>query len=138
MADKIGIFFKIFGYCLFLTIIAICMYAIFNPQYFHAVEGIDSNRMNYYIIDENIKEPILDCENYSYFEEKEYDNVELVKIYWKKCAMYNLPENEPYIKNKNKFIWFITKYQLFIIIFLFVPLYLLKHLYDKKKYKNSK
>lgn len=164
MVEKIKVVFRVISLVLVLFALYLTYFYITAPHYFYAIDhqealnkensymGIQSN--SYYdfdekgnfkeiqveskqIIDENgINVPQLECKNTSKFEVKEYNDVLSVRVVMKKCFMYNLPSGSPYIKHKNKIVWFIISKQ-WIFYLSFILLFVLKELYDRKQDKET-
>jgi len=134
MDKRIGILFKIFGVIVLILIIYIYGYFVIYPHYFFKVNdyGLMNSMFIYQRVQTGIPELVCDGS----IDYNRYDDVFRVKIYWKECVMYNLPDDEIYLKEQNKFIYYSIKYQ-GIYYIIFIIMYILKEIYDQKTGKET-
>jgi len=130
MDKKLGILFKVFGIIVLIFIGYIYGYYVKYPHYFYKVNdyGLMNNMFTYQKTHTGI--PELSCDGS--IDYNRYDDAFKVKIFTKDCVMYNLPQDEIYLKTKNKFIYYSIKYQ-WIYLILFTVIYILKEIYDRKQ-----
>lgn len=104
--------------CVFIFSIGLSLYFLLNPHYFYTYHSYDAIK----VVGEQYKEPSLNCTEID--KETAYNlNALHIQIYFFDCYMYNLPEYDPYIKEKNPFVYYIISNQgwfllLYLIIFL--------------------
>lgn len=110
-------------------------YYVFNPHYFYVSHDPYSMELTQIRInDVDLIEPSLDCSGQTRHGD---DKLISIQIYWKTCYMDNLPLSEPYIKQKNIYLYYIIANQ-WIILLLYLFIFLLdechKYYYKKESY----
>lgn len=122
--------------CIFIFSITIGFYYVFHPHYFYTIEEPSYINITGLNTESISKEPILDC--YDKFDKDSYTGtIVSVPIYFKKCYMYYLPINEPYIKEKNIYLYNIITYQWIFLLFYLLLFFLdesHKYYYKRKSY----
>ena len=161
----INVIFKIIAVIVLIFALYITIYQIVNPNYFYTMSsnseyincylknssnniiGFDKTTYSFCDYNSSIKYPVLECDDSEKFKDVKYSNVIHVKIYYKDCYMYNLPENNPYIIEENKLIYYSIKNQYLVVLFFMIIVFLnelyrykynrgsyIKKLYDKFKH----
>lgn len=148
----IGFLFKTIGIFVFIISIYVLYYLIINPHHFFVLNEGNYTDNSEYCLDDNLEEeynfgiisktycnnqtyPVLECKDISKFKYNNYKNVIGIKIFHKQCYMYNLPNKDPYVKESNKFVYFIVKNEVLIFL-IYILIFILFDLY-RYKYKNK-
>lgn len=113
---------------IFLFSIYIVVYYASKPHYFYTVKDFEGLKLSEYNFSNGVKEPVLDCNN-SIDRNKHNGTILEIKLYFvKHCYMYNLPEDDPYIKGHNKYMYYVVTHE-YLFILLYFIIFLLDELY---------